>query len=245
MSESLRMVVIVPSFNNGSHVSKNLLSILMQDRLPDQLIYIDDASTDDTFTKANEILKDVPFATVQRNKKNLGAMENYFNTIHKLDDKDIVITVDGDDWLAHEQVFSRIEHAYKNMDIWLTYSQYVKYPTFQIGGSAPLEEARRIRQLPWQTSQLRTFFAGLFKKIKKEDLQFDGKFVPAACDVAMMFPMIEMASNNFHFIDDIQYIYNFSNPLGDGVVRPDIQKEVLHYCRNLPAYESLPSLTSV
>jgi hypothetical protein len=35
---------------------------------------------------------------------------------------------------------------------------------------------------------------GLFKKIKKEDLLYEGEFVLMSWDIAMMFPMLEMES---------------------------------------------------
>ena len=59
---------------------------------------------------------------------------------------------------------------------------------------------------------LRTFYAGLFKKIKLGDFLFQGQFFQAACDTAFMFPMLEMAGNKAVHIQDILYVYNQANP---------------------------------
>src|SRR5258708_29393489 len=60
----------------------------------------------------------------------------------------------------------------------------------------------------------RSFRAWLFKLVKLEDLiadkidGFDGNFYPASNDVAMYFPMVEMAHTHIKFIPDILYIRN-------------------------------------
>jgi hypothetical protein len=71
------------------------------------------------------------------------------------------------------------------------------------------------REIPWQFSHARTFYAWLFKRIKKEDFQIDGKFIPIACDLAEMYPMLEMAREKARYVEEIVYIYNNLNPLND------------------------------
>ena len=43
-----------------------------------------------------------------------------------------------------------------------------------------------------------------------------GKFVAMACDLAMMFPMLEQSSDgHIRYIPDILYIYNFTHQNND------------------------------
>src|SRR5258708_35420663 len=50
-------VIVVPSYNNGRYCEQNLLSILGQEYDNFRVIYIDDASTDDTLDKAERVAK--------------------------------------------------------------------------------------------------------------------------------------------------------------------------------------------
>ena len=74
-------------------------------------------------------------------------------------------------------------------------------------------ENNSIRKFKWVTTHLRTFYAGLFKKIKLEDLLMDGEFFPRCADLSTMFPMIEMAGYHIKFIPEVLYLYNDRNPL--------------------------------
>jgi hypothetical protein len=72
----------------------------------------------------------------------------------------------------------------------------------------------------------RTFRGWLFKLVKLEDLiadkiqGFEGDFYPASNDVAMYFPMVEMAHTHIKFIPDILYIRNlYSDIVGFKVDR--------------------------
>ena len=44
------------------------------------------------------------------------------------DDEDVVVCLDGDDWLNGEGVFSRLNEIYEKEDCWLTYGSYMQYP---------------------------------------------------------------------------------------------------------------------
>jgi hypothetical protein len=69
----------------------------------------------------------------------------------------------------------------------------------------------------WYFACPRTFYAWLFKKIKKEDLKaqnvsgYKGHFYPYSNDLAMMYPMLEMSGKHTVFIPKIAYIRNRSN----------------------------------
>jgi hypothetical protein len=80
-----------------------LRSILDQTRPPDELILVDDASTDRTITIAEAVLRDVPLvAHVVQNHARLGVAQNFAHAI-ALTTGDIVILSDQDDvWLPHK-----------------------------------------------------------------------------------------------------------------------------------------------
>ena len=68
-------------------------------------------------------------------------------------------------------------------------------------------------------SHLRTYKRWLVDKIDGTDFQIDGRFYPCAGDLALMFPMVEMAGPaHARFIEDVLYLYNAVNPLNEARV---------------------------
>jgi len=90
-------------------------------------------------------------------------------------------------------------------------------------------------------SHLRTFYAGLFHKIKLEDLQYEGDFFPITYDLAIMYPMLEMARDHFMFCSKTLYEYNIVNPLNDFRVAHDLQIECDRVIRARDRYEKIES----
>jgi glycosyltransferase involved in cell wall biosynthesis len=247
--EEKHFVVVVPSYNNEAYVAKNIYSICSQRYTNFEAVYVDDCSTDGTFSAVWKIVKQCGLEEkfrVMQNSKNEGAMYNHYNVIHMCKDDDIVVILDGDDWFANEDVLSTLNRCYANPDVWVTYGQYIRYPDFAKGLSSPVSKTYLkfgdIRQDPWRYSHLRTFYAGLFKQIKREDFLYEGEFLKATCDLAMMFPVIEMARMHCYFIPDVLYVYNYQTPLNDVKVREALQLEMERYIRELPRYAKLEAL---
>jgi glycosyltransferase involved in cell wall biosynthesis len=252
--EQKPFVIITPSFNNTKWCEKNLASVFEQTYDNYRLIYIDDCSTDGTADKVKEIIARFGKADkVQliRNEVNKGAMENFYHAVHSCSDQEIVVCLDGDDWLAHDKVLERLNEFYANPDVWLAYGGYREYPSYSKGVYSKqlppqVINNNKFREYSFSTSHIRTFYAGLFKQIKSQDLSKDGRFVQTSCDVAMMIPMLEMAGNKIFYIKkDILYIYNHSNPLNDDVKRWDNQWATKEYIKALPKYHPIASFQTV
>lgn len=250
--EDLPFVIVVPSFNNEKFCEKNLESIFSQEYSNYRVIYIEDASTDRTREIVSQYIEKKMVrdkCKLIQNEKNLGALENIYNAVHMCRNDEIVLICDGDDWLASSHVLRHLNEAYNNRKVWMTYGQYIEYPAYQrgdkVGICKPVDlytlKKGTLRHKDWVTSHLRTFYAGLFKKIKKSDLQFEGKFFPTTADLAMMFPMLEMARSHAYFVNEILYVYNYTNPLNDNVIRREKQQFYEKYIRSLPVYQKLES----
>lgn len=86
---------------------------------------------------------------------------------------------------------------------------------------------------------LRTFYTGLFQKIDINDFKILGKFFPMTCDLAIMFPILEMAGKNQSYIDDVLYIYNDDTPINDYKVNRDFQISLEKYIRGKAPYSPI------
>ncbi len=129
-------------------------------------------------------------------------------TVAELEDDDIVVSLDGDDWLAHGKVLARVQEEH-DAGALVTYGSFI-YADGRRGFAAPL--VGPIRKSPWVTTHLKTFRAGLFKRIPHAHLQTpDGLWLENARDQALMFPLVEAAGDRAHFIPDVLHVYNASN----------------------------------
>lgn len=247
------IIVVIPSYNNQEWCERNLHSVFMQKYSRYRVIYIDDCSTDNTYALVTAYVKkcDQQQRTkIIHNEHRKGALENLYDAIHSCPDNAIIITLDGDDWIKHNQVFAKINELYRNSDdIWLTYGQYEVYPDNSLGICHAIPEQvvkyHAYRQYEWVTSHMRTFYAWLFKKVKKEDLVHDGHFFEVTWDQAFMFPMLEMAKGHVQFIPDILYVYNQANPLNDFKSRLQQQMYYSWIIRQKIAYAPLNKTITV
>jgi len=223
------IVVIIPSYNNAEWYKRNLASIFDQRYENYNVIYIDDVSTDGTYDQVCAYVKErgqEHRVAVFRNEKNMGALYGVYHAVHACDDKTIMTVVDGDDWLKHDGVFAALNEAYDDKNILMTYGQYEEYPVWKLGQCRefPQEviEKAAYRRFYWYSSQLRTFYAGLFKRVKMEDLQLGGEFFRAGGDLSYMFPMLEMAGGRIRFMSEVSYVYN-QTPFNDFKINRPIQ----------------------
>ncbi len=246
------LVVIIPSYNNERWCIKNLESVFAQKYDNYRVIYINDKSKDHTFELVKQYIDEHGYADkveLRNNPERLGAMANLYNAIHSCNDAEIAVILDGDDWFANDQVLSRVNQEYANPEVWLTYGQFVCYPSNNPGFCKEFPSfiawANLYRSYTWVATHLRTFYAGLFKKITKEDLMYEGEFLSVLYDQAMMYPMLEMAGNHVRFIPDALYVYNQDNPINDGKVALQKVLRFERMVRRMPRYARLAALPAV
>jgi glycosyltransferase involved in cell wall biosynthesis len=242
-----KIAVIIPSYNNRQWYERNLCSVLAQDYHHFRVIYVDDCSSDGTGDLVAKFIADHHsnhLIHLIRNPVRLGALHNLYNTIHTCTDYEIVVVLDGDDWLAHNRVLKKLNDVYSNPARWMTYGQYLSWPDNLVGCSREIPSdiinRNSFREYEWCTSHLRSFYAWLFKLIKVEDLKDSrGAFYQMVSDQAIMFPMLEMSGHRARFINEVLYIYNAENPINDHKVDRELQRNLETEIRALKPYARL------
>lgn len=247
--EQKHIVIVTASYKNANVYKWNLDSVFAQEYDNWTLLYIDDCSPDNTANLAYSYILDRGFAhkvAFVANQIRCGAMHNHYFAIHQLcKPTDIVIILDGDDRFAHSQVLSRINHVYADGTTWLTYGQFREYPSGVMGFCSPMPDHvvanNAFRDHESIPSHLRTFYAGLFQKIKLGDLMHEGEFFVMCPDIAAMFPMIEMARDHFKFIPEVLLDYNAVNPISEHRISKVLQRTLDLKLRAMPRYEKIES----
>lgn len=214
--------IIIPSYNNESWIEPNLASILNQTYTNYEVLYIDDASTDETYSQVFQIVGDLPNWKIIRNESNMRrgynvSPQNPHVVDFVTDDEDIVVFVDGDDWLYDDNVLENLNKYYNDNDPWMTYGKFICYPSSNLGYPQSthypeaVHEDNMYRRDTWRASHLRTFKWHLYKQIKKEDQIYSktGEYYFHAEDLATSFPCLEMTpENKIGVVDFITYVFN-------------------------------------
>lgn len=234
-------VVVIPSYNNADRFERNLDSVFSQSYPHFRVIYIDDASPDKTGALVAHYLQERGLGsrvTLICNPMRKGALANIYAAVHLCAPEEIIVDLDGDDLLAHNEVFARLNEAYADENVWLTHSKWRYYPSNNIctGNAAkpvPYEviEQNGFRAYESAPSHLRTFYAALFQKINIEDLLYNGEFISVTSDLAFMFPMLEMAGRHIKFIPEVLYVYDQDTPYNDHRLRLSEQIAMEMYLR--------------
>lgn len=246
-STEKHIVVVACSFNNREFYQWNLDSIFSQIYTNWHLIYVEDNSPDGT----DQLVRDYIHmnncgdrVTYIHNEDRQLAMANLYRAIHMCKSTDVIAILDGDDRFSHDHVLQRVNQAYEDPNIWLTYGQ------FRVHGGFPFYchpypqhviAQGSFRSYENTPSHLRTFYAGLFHKINSDDLKLDGRFFAMTYDLAMMFPMVEMARTHFIFIPDILVDYNNTNPINDHKVNKGLQRGIDQLIRGRARYSEIQS----
>jgi glycosyltransferase involved in cell wall biosynthesis len=180
--------------------------------------------------------------TLVRNVNRCGALANLYRAIHSSQPNEIIVTVDGDDWLYHDKVLEQLNEVYSSAEIWFTHGTLIEYPWGNVTWCEPVKPdyiARNAFREFKCPSHLRTFYAWIFQKIPLDDFLYEGDFFPMAWDMAIMFPIAEMSGERHAFIKEVNYVYNMANHINDNKVDPGLQNLLDHIIRTKPRYQRL------
>jgi len=219
--ENIKFHFIIPCYNTEKWIPKTIECIRTQKNKNFTATIIDDISTDNTFSLIQKGIKGDKRFNVIKNKTKNFALKNISLAIKAapISDEDVVIVLDGDDWLPSTDVLNYLTKVYNEEDVLLTYGSYEEFPSGERGvepSPYPNEVIKNnsFRGDMWRASHLRTFKYKLWKQIDQKDLiDNDGEYYKMAYDQAMMLPMLEMAGQKIRYIDEVLHVYNRVNPL--------------------------------
>lgn len=236
------MIIITTFYNAENYIQRCVGSIISQDFDKFKCYLIDDMSTDSSVDKINKIIKDDTRFELIINKKKKYKTLNFVEVLknENISDNDIVVEIDGDDWLPNPSVLSRINEIYLDDNIWITNGSF-KYATGEMGFSSPQFNFDTLRFDRFTASHLRTWRVFLWRNIKDEDHKdTKGNYFTINADLAYMLPMLEMAGfEHYKFLPEVNLIYNNLNPINDHKVNMDLVNKIAYEIRNKPKYNKL------
>ena len=233
--------IIVPVFNAEKYLEKCLNSITKQSYKNFQVKIVDDCSTDSSYEVASAICANFKNFNLYKNSRRLGALNNIANLLSisvQEPTKTIDILIDGDDYLYSGDVLDILHEKYLNTNCLITYGSHLSSNGIQ-GKKYPwlIRKFNLFRKYFWYASHLKTFRHDLWLSVNPNDLKDqNGHYFSVASDLAIMFPLLEMAGNRQEFMKDLLYVYNDQNPISDHNIRRKEQISVAKEIRKKNRY---------
>lgn len=217
-----KFVFIMPSYNNEQNYKKNLDSVVNQTYKHWRIIYVDDASTDNTYQQVNYYVMGnqlLDRVTILRNHKNMKQAYSRYIAFQMCEDDEICCLLDGDDWLHDVDVLRKLNDLYNSKDILVTYGGMCNY---QNGKQSTMQRVpdynkreidnKMYRNSHWRCYPLRTGYASLFKSCPIEQLKdHNGEWLKCSTDMAIMYHVLEQSNGKHMKIDFPTYVYNVDN----------------------------------
>jgi glycosyltransferase involved in cell wall biosynthesis len=238
-------MVILTGFYNAENYIERCISSIMGQTYKDFKCYIThDLSTDNSVKLVKEMIKnDDRFILIDDNEKKLYQAGNFDKVIRynpNILDNEVLIEVDGDDYLPDSKVFERINELYKDDNVWIANGSF-KYHNGPRGFSSKQTNFDNLRSSSFTASHIRTWRAFLWRNIKEEDLKDeDGNYWQWSGDLCFMYPMLEMSGEeHYRFMEEINYMYNGENPISEHKVDMHMVTNHATRIRNKKPYSKL------
>lgn len=237
------IIILTTLYNAEQYIGKCIKSIKNQNHKDFKCFILNDLSTDISSEIAAELIKDDERFVLINNVKKMYQPGNYDQVIrgdYNINDEDIIVELDGDDWFPDENVLDRVIEAYSDGNTWVTNGSFI-YSNGSRGFSSPQTDIDNLRELGFTASHLRTWKAFLWRNIKEEDLKnANGEYWSVAGDLSFMFPMLEMSGlEHYKFLKDINYVYNEQNPINDHKVNVTKVRQIESILKGYPKYNKL------
>lgn len=243
------MIKVVSCFWNASKYIDKCINSLKNQKFKDFKVFlVDDLSSDNTVEIIKNLIKDDDrFKLVVNSEKKfkLKNMDELIMNENLFSDEDIIVELDGDDWLYNNDVLGFINSKYtKNKNLWLTNGSFV-YSNGRMGFSSKVNY-KTVRTDNFSFSHLRTWKVHLWRQIDEESfIDQNGNYFVSAPDVAYSFPMIEMAGDkHYEFIPEILHVYNEESPFNEHKVNSaggglQVQANSANIIRRKPKYNPI------
>lgn len=236
-----KFIILVSQYNAVEYIKRCLDSIVNQIYKNFVCVVVDDCSTDGTW----EIVVTYPFHAIRHAIRQHSSAVSTIESLNyiEINKNDIIVLVSGDDYLANDYVLNRLNEAYQDENIKMTYGQFIPLSGGYAPYCKPIPDTRNYRHCgEWYASHPLTFRKELWDLIDDKDLRLEnGEYSHFAFDISIIYPMVEMCGKKrLKFIDIVLYVYNDLNPTCIYKIRPNENLAEAEYFRNKSPYPELP-----
>jgi glycosyltransferase involved in cell wall biosynthesis len=233
--EQRRIVVISPFWNAENYIEKHIRSVASQDYDNYLHILINDASTDNSRQIAEQTIKDVNTSSIVliNKEQNNGCIRNQLFAINEfVKTDDIVILLDGDDWLINNNTIFHYYNDLYNQGYEFTYgSMWSVVDNIPLIAQEYPDEVKksktyRSHHFNWKIpyTHLRTCIGKHFQDLNETKFKVNDEWMKSGADNPLFYELIERVDlEKIYCNREIVCNYNDANPLNDYKVRGEEQ----------------------
>lgn len=252
--------IVVTSHNNEKWTALCISNITQQTYENYEVLFFNDGSTDNTLSIAKGCVKSTDtrfkFIDLEKNNTKSWIFANLLNQY--IDDNDIVLFLDGDDWLSSDEVLQAINQYYELNDCWVGYGGMVVWnggeettEPYPQNSEFPIQvmQNRDYRKDMWRSSHVKTMRGFIWKSIDKKDFLSvqDNQYILGPDDLVIMFNALESCpADKICRFDFPTYVYNHSQT-NVGRIQEHQKRRNVNYeaeIRSRPKKNLLPIITS-
>lgn len=214
--------IVTCAWNAEKYIGLCIDSILEQNYQDYKVYIIDDMSIDNTIDMARKkISSDDRFTIIANTSKKfkLKNLDDLISNNNLMQDNDIIVEVDGDDWLSGPDSLRIVNDTYiKNPNLLIANSNF-KFINGREGFSKRVDVSS-VRYSSFCFSHLRTWKCSLWRSVNKkyfiDPRTQDGSYFKITADMAYSLPMLEIAGQErYSYIPETLLVYNDINPYND------------------------------
>jgi glycosyltransferase involved in cell wall biosynthesis len=228
----VRFKIVTATWNAEPWIERCLDSLASQEGQEFDVFVVVDPSDDDTAAIAEAYCERKGWGFRANNERRY-ALRNQVEAIRAMDDgdpDDVIVFVDGDDYLPHGRVLNRLAYHYRDGAL-LTYGQYRSEPFSPTCAPATpfprdVIERGNYRRFVAQGggirfNHLRTFRYRVFNALDESDFLDDkGRWFTTVPDSALMIPCLELAGARHKCLQEELLVYNSENNQSEWRIRP-------------------------
>jgi glycosyltransferase involved in cell wall biosynthesis len=209
----LNLFVVINCGQCGPFVDRCLASLQSQNYSNWRAMVTVDPCGDETYRTVIEVAGQDPRIEVRQNSRRRYSLENLVRAVHgtPLDPEDVIVILDGDDWLNVDNALATVAETYHQHACWLTYGSWVSSTPDRHPGRWPPypRSTKDFRAAAWLGTHLRTWKRWLWDLVNDNDLRDNaGHYFRVAVDVAVMLPLFEICGTDRarHIADPIYFL---------------------------------------
>jgi glycosyltransferase involved in cell wall biosynthesis len=214
--------IVTCAWNAEKYIDICIDSVLFQKYTDYKMFIVDDISTDKTVEVIKKKINgDSRFQLIENTEKKfkLKNFDDILSNEKLINAEDIIVELDGDDWLYHDNVLGLVTNIYKTSPNLLIANGKFAYSNGTLGFSNDVNISL-VRTSSFCFSHLRTWKASLWRQVDKryfiDPNSNTGSYFKIAADMAYSLPMLEIAGQyRYSHIPEVLLVYNETSPYND------------------------------